>query len=219
MTEFKPGQRWISESEPELGLGMVLEVEHRRVQILFPAGGEMRHYAADSTPLKRVRFKRGDTLQPPEGPELVVESVREEDGVLTYCGGGRELPEAALADTLSFNQPDARLLSGRVDENQLFDLRLATLQHRHRICRSSVRGFLGGRVELIPHQLYIAREVSRRQVPRVLLADEVGLGKTIEASLFLTRSVVPLLKPGRKARTRSWMNSSCSAVLIFFPKI
>ena len=45
-------------------------------------------------------------------------------------------------------------------------------------------------MDLIPHQLYIAHEVSNRQSPRVLLADEVGLGKTIEACLILNRLLV-----------------------------
>jgi len=50
-----------------------------------------------------------------------------------------------------------------------------------------VRGFCGGRVDLLPHQISIASDVASRLVPRVLLADEVGLGKTIEASLILHR--------------------------------
>ena len=45
----------------------------------------------------------------------------------------------------------------------------------------------GGRVDLIEHQLYLAQEVAGRLQPRVLLADEVGLGKAIEASLILHR--------------------------------
>jgi ATP-dependent helicase HepA len=40
---------------------------------------------------------------------------------------------------------------------------------------------------LIPHQLAIVAETAGRLHPRVLLADEVGLGKTIEACLILHR--------------------------------
>ena len=49
---------------------------------------------------------------------------------------------------------------------------------------------MGARIDLIPHQLYIANEVSKRHAPRVLLADEVGLGKTIEACLIMHSQLV-----------------------------
>ena len=37
LPSFIPGQRWISETEPELGLGIVLSVEANRVTLLFVA--------------------------------------------------------------------------------------------------------------------------------------------------------------------------------------
>ena len=49
--------------------------------------------------------------------------------------------------------------------------------------------FLGGRVRLFPHQLHVAERASATDPVRWLLADEVGLGKTIEASLILNRLV------------------------------
>ncbi len=55
---------------------------------------------------------------------------------------------------------------------------------------------VGSRVGLIPHQLYIAHEVGQRFAARVLLADEVGLGKTIEAGLIIHQQ----LKTGRSER-------------------
>jgi ATP-dependent helicase HepA len=45
-------------------------------------------------------------------------------------------------------------------------------------------------MDLIPHQLFIADEVANRLQPRVLLADQVGLGKTIEACLILHRLIL-----------------------------
>ncbi|HMB71799.1 MAG TPA: DUF3553 domain-containing protein [bacterium] len=49
--------------------------------------------------------------------------------------------------------------------------------------------FLGGRIELFPHQLHVAEAAARHSPVRWLLADEVGLGKTVEACLILNHLV------------------------------
>ncbi len=191
MQIYFSGQRWISETEPELGLGLVVDVTARAVQVFYQAANEMRHYAINNAPLKRVRFAVGDEVESREGTKLTIETVTEENGLLCYAAtDGTTLNESDLCDTSSFDRPETRLLSGHVDANELFDLRLAALNTRHCYGQLPVRGLLGGRVDLLPHQLYIAHEVSSRPLPRVLLADEVGLGKTIEACLILHRLMV-----------------------------
>ena len=190
LNSFQNGQRWVSESEPELGLGLVRRVTARTVTVGFGASGETREYALDNAPLRRVRFRVGDALQSRAGTKLVVQSVRERAGIFAYLGNGQELDETELSDALSFNKPEERLLAGQVDAPDVFDLRVAALEQQHRRRQSKVRGFVGGRIDLIPHQLYIASEVASRLVPRVLLADEVGLGKTIEACLILHRLIL-----------------------------
>ncbi len=182
-----PGQRWVSDSEPELGLGLVLKAEFGRVEIYFPAAAEHRQYALDSAPLRRVTFAPGDRIRTHAGDELIVESVVENQRLLTYRTSGRDVAEAELADSISFSKPEDRLFGGQVDDPATFDLRVETLAARSRLRQSPVRGFTGGRMDLIPHQLTIASEVAARLRPRVLLADEVGLGKTIEACLILHR--------------------------------
>ena len=182
-----PGQRWVSDTEPELGLGIVLKVEFGRLEIFFPAAGEHRQYAPDSAPVRRVQFAEGDVIRTHDDEEYPVESVHIEDGLIIYRCGGRQVPEAELSDTISFSKPEDRLMGGQVDELPTYDLRVETLLRQARFMKSPVRGFLGGRVDLLPHQMGIASEVSGRLAPRVLLADEVGLGKTIEAGLILHR--------------------------------
>ncbi len=186
------GQRCMSEREPELGLGVVASVDSgaRRVNIAFLATGETRLYALGTPVLKRVQFAVGETVAPREGAMLIVESVEDHNGLLTYVGGGRRVCENAISDVTSVSLPPERLLAGQADPGEVFDLRYRALQAQARFRQSDVRGFLGGRLQLIPHQFYILHEVAARQVPRVLLADEVGLGKTIEACLILQRLLV-----------------------------
>ncbi len=182
-----PGQRWISTSEPALGLGRVLAVKDGIVEIRFPASEETRAYSLDSAPLVRVRFVPGDVIRNRDGCELTVENVSENEGLLSYSGSGRHLAEADLSDTLHFIHPEKRLLAGLADHPREFERRLEALEWNTRLRRSPARGFTGARIGLIPHQLAIVAETAGRLHPRVLLADEVGLGKTIEACLILHR--------------------------------
>jgi ATP-dependent helicase HepA len=190
LPDFVPGQRWISETEPELGLGIVLSVEGSRVTVLFIASSERRTYAVNNAPLTRVRFTKGDRVESTEGWALTVVSVREEKGILTYEGIAEDgtstrLEEMELNHFLQFNKPQDRLFTGQLDAPAMFRLRYETLRLIGRLEQVPVRGLCGGRTSPIPHQLYIAHEVAHREAPRVLLADEVGLGKTIEAGLII----------------------------------
>ncbi len=196
MNRYTTGQRWISESEPELGLATVVQSADGRVQVLFPATGEMRTYAGDNAPLKRVRFRVGDTVESHDGKSITITELKEADGLIVYVSECGELPEAHLSDSISVHGPEERLFAARFDELVDFDLRVRTLNLLHQSKKSPVRGFTGGRIDLIPHQLYIAQEVSSRHAPRVMLSDEVGLGKTIEACLILHR----LILTGRASR-------------------
>jgi len=190
LSEFVPGQRWISDAELELCLGTILSVDERTVQVAFPATEEVRTYAWRNAPLTRIQFLPGDTIYSEEGWRLKVEDVQEEEGLLFYQGrndGGEEvvLSEMQLQHATQLNRPVDRLLTGQLDKSHEFNLRYATRKKIDEMVGSPLRGLTGVRTDLIAHQLYIAHEVSKRYSPRVLLADEVGLGKTIEAGLIL----------------------------------
>ncbi|MDP4898385.1 MAG: SNF2-related protein [Akkermansiaceae bacterium] len=182
-----PGQRYITTSEPSLGLGHVLSEDNGHIEICFPAAEDTRTYAAASAPLIRVRFAPGDEISDHAGLKITVESVTEENDLLTYHGQGKTIHESDLLDSLSFIRPEKRLLAGLTDSPRDFDRRLEALRWNAAMRRSPARGYTGARIDLIPHQLSIVAEAANRLHPRVLLADEVGLGKTIEACLILHR--------------------------------
>jgi len=193
---FYPGQRWISDGESDQGLGTVTSVESRFVTVMFTATGDIRKYASDNAPLTRVVFNKGDIIPSHEGWQLEVDSISENAGLISYFGTRKdngeeaELKEVMIDHFIKFNKPHDRLLNGQVDRLDWFRLRKDCLHHQFTQQQSSLTGLTGGRVSLIPHQLYIAEEVGSRFAPRVLLADEVGLGKTIEAGLIIHQQLV-----------------------------
>lgn len=193
--DYLIGQRWVSHADAQLGLGVVVDTEGRRVTLSFPAVGEERTYATDNAPLTRLRFKVGDLISTVENIELKVTVVEEQRGLLLYSGTDHHdqtitISELELDAFVQLTTPQQRLLNGHFDKNSDFALRCATITHADRLQRSPARGLLGSRTSLLPHQVYIANEVGRRHAPRVLLADEVGLGKTIEAGMIVHQQLL-----------------------------
>ncbi|MDC9729642.1 MAG: SNF2-related protein [Methyloprofundus sp.] len=190
MSGFVVGQRWVSGSEPELGLGLVVEASDNRVSIVYFAAEEQRVYAQDNSPLTRVRFKPLDELQTTAGIEGSVIALSETNGLICYelqtkSAGVVFVDEIDLSHSLQFNKPQDRLFMGQAESARWFSLRYQTWVHKQRLEKSVVRGLLSTRASLIPHQIYIAHEAANRDQARIMLADEVGLGKTIEAGLIL----------------------------------
>lgn len=205
MHQFAIGQRWLSDTETELGLGVLIDVDERSVSILFPKSDETRVYARNNAPLSRIVFNVKDELQDQEGTKWLVESFEDRHGVVRYnvvrrLEDGTEerksLNETRIGAHIQLSKPLDRLLASQVDYKEWYDLRIEALLMQANMKSSRLRGMVGARVGLIPHQLYIAHEVGQRFAPRVLLADEVGLGKTIEAGLIIHQQ----LKTGRSER-------------------
>ncbi|MEQ9566496.1 MAG: SNF2-related protein, partial [Pseudomonadales bacterium] len=189
------GQRWINEAELALGLGTLVGMDERTLRIDFGAVGEVRTYARQSAALSRARFESGEKLRNRDGQELTVSGLEEAEGLIVYQGidsMGNELSfhEMELSDYTQLNRANQRLFTGQIDKPAFFQLRQLARRLADEVAHSTTRGLTGGRTSLIPHQLYIANEVASRVAPRVLLADEVGLGKTIEAGLILNSRLI-----------------------------
>ncbi|MEN9282769.1 MAG: hypothetical protein RLZZ179_262 [Verrucomicrobiota bacterium] len=184
---FVTGQRWLSQTEPELGLGLVINTETDRVTIHFPSTETTRVYTVENPPLTRVKFSVGDGLKTQEGKSFTVEGLEETAGTVTYLSRGKRIEESRLSDSLTFSKPYDRLLNAQVEEKQVYNLRHRALYRRFKTYRAPLRGLLSGRFTPRAHQLNVAAQATRFQHPRVLLADEPGLGKMVEAGLILQR--------------------------------
>ncbi|WP_413478214.1 RNA polymerase-associated protein RapA [Vibrio hibernica] len=194
---FALGQRWISDTESDLGLGTIVALDARTVTVMYAASEENRLYARSDAPITRVIFNVGDVIESQEGWSLKVETLKVDADVLTYIGTRQDtqetdvvLREIFLNNQIRFNKPQDKLFAGQIDRMDNFVLRYHALSNQYQQHKSPMRGLCGMRAGLIPHQLYIAHEVGRRHAPRVLLADEVGLGKTIEAGMIIHQQVL-----------------------------
>lgn len=101
------------------------------------------------------------------------------------------LPESGVitvpVDELAIygDEPGALLAAGDLGPSTLYRLRLQAEFLRHAYRFDPLAGLSNARVEPKHHQVYVAHRVTRKPAPRMILADEVGLGKTIEAGLIL----------------------------------
>lgn len=124
-------------------------------------------------------------------------------------GAGRVVADVGVTIIVRFNERIESLLaaelrleaalgkvgfSGSLEENREALLRAQALTIRSVNDQWGV--FSRSRVQLLPHQLWVCHRVNRQWPFRWLVADDVGLGKTIECGLVL----MPLIASGRIRR-------------------
>ena len=111
--------------------------------------------------------------------------------VVRFDGSLEQLPAGEVVETPSLY---TALADGRFDDPTDVVLRAQALAIASVNDQWGV--FSRSRVQLLPHQLWVCRKVNREWPFRWLVADDVGLGKTIECGLVL----MPLIASGRVRR-------------------
>ncbi len=191
---WKEGNKLAHPFNPELGVGFVRRVEGRYLIVYFPAVEREVTLAAEGSGLTPLVLQPGAAAVLLDGGDEV-EIGDYADGVYTLSDG-RKVEDAEIWPLESTDSPIERLASLRLDRlggfrNRVEGMRLGRLREA-----GGLGSFLGGRIELFPHQLHTALRAVEMKAVRWLLADEVGLGKTIVACLILSA----LVRTGRAQR-------------------
>ena len=173
---------------PELGIGRVTAIEGRALVVDFPRSGTRLRLAGDTDALLAIDLGPGRLVRITATREETAVAARLPDGAVRLANGCTASPEELWPLELEGSLLE-RLAAGDVDDAEDFLIRLEVLHLLSLREADGLGSFLGGRIRLFPHQLHVAERATARDPVRWLLADEVGLGKTIEASLILNRLV------------------------------
>jgi ATP-dependent helicase HepA len=185
---WKTGDYLTHRFNPELGIGRVRAVDARALLVEFPRSGTTLRLAANTDALSPVDLSPGRPVRITETREDTTIVARLPDGTLQLANG-RTASSHALWPLELEGALLERLALGDLDDVEDFVTRLDILHLLTLREADGLGSFLGGRVRLFPHQLHVAERASAVDPVRWLLADEVGLGKTIEAALILNRLV------------------------------
>jgi superfamily II DNA or RNA helicase len=116
------------------------------------------------------------------GQGVIVEAPRDGYVRAFFPGGERRVPLSALR----LQQSRAERILGTVEGSQE-RLRKAWLAYQGYALplMESAAALTSARIDLLPHQVVLTHRVATASPRRFLIADEVGLGKTIETALIL----------------------------------
>ena len=192
---FRRGDKLVHKYNPDMGPGRVEDIAGRRITVVFPKTGAKLVFAADDSALKPIVLQPGQEARLEKSGETVTVKERQDGGLL--LADGRLVPELELWPAEIPDDPVERLAAGEVDRAGAFRNRVDGLLLQRERQAGGLGTFLGGRVHLFPHQLDVAERAVASEPVRWILADEVGLGKTVEACLILSR----LLRQERADRT------------------
>lgn len=191
---WREGSKLVHPFNPELGVGLVRRVDGRYLVVYFPAVEREVTLAAQGAGLTPL-------IMPPGSQAIELSAEREVridrwDGDAYLLADGRRVADADLWPVEGSKGPIERLALFKLDRLGSFRNRVDGISLRTIREAGGLGSFLGGRIALFPHQLHTALAAVRMESVRWLLADEVGLGKTIMACLVLSA----LVRTGRAKR-------------------
>lgn len=116
------------------------------------------------------------------GEGVVVEAARNGYVRVFFAGGERLVAGSALGSLLSRTERLVSAVGG--DEGRRREAWLTYEAHALPLMESAA-ALTAAPIDLLPHQVVLTHRIATTSPRRFLVADEVGLGKTIEAALLL----------------------------------
>tara|TARA_Y100000588_G_scaffold354109_1_gene408077 strand:+ start:2508 stop:3713 length:1206 start_codon:yes stop_codon:yes gene_type:complete len=202
MSELTNGQLVFVKDNPGLGPARVLEFDSRyaRLEFFWLSADRL----VDKSQLEPYRLSPGTPVElETDDPELNLKR-----GTVTkhYDNGSEQIYEVSVVGRPKFEIPEQLLRPAQGDFNDPFyvlesrswdrssehtlkDLQLRSRMREHlwrtHDISEGIPSLTGARIKPLAHQIYAVRRVLLDSKPRFVLADEVGLGKTIEAGLII----------------------------------
>ncbi|MCA3010794.1 MAG: DEAD/DEAH box helicase family protein [Myxococcaceae bacterium] len=182
--------------QPEWGTGHLLRLEEEgtRAVVAFPAreNGAPILVSTKGGALVPTALPVGAGVRTAKGKVgVIAEEVEGGRGLRRYVitlddGTDDELPETELRALPPRPDLVAMMKEGRIADGKNFLLRKATLKLDDERRNDAFGALLASRVMVKPHQVGVVQRVLSSRRPRFVLADEVGLGKTIEAGMVFS---------------------------------
>src|SRR3954471_19890988 len=196
MPRIEKGMKVVHRAQPGWGVGHVVAVSEDppRLAVDFPGrpGGNVIVSSRDAA-LARFRFAAGATALLADGTEVrilrpLAGSESELQRYTIEVAGKKPAirSEADLRAAAPRAGPIEQLAGGRWGSPDDFALRAETVRLDLERRADALGALFASRVYVKPHQVSVAHHVLSAPQPRFVLADEVGLGKTIEAGLVLS---------------------------------
>lgn len=130
-----------------------------------------------------IQFKPGERINHHEYGQGVVLDAAQDGYLRAFFGvGERRVPAISVRREITRTERVLRAVDGGVDR-----ARKAWLSYEaHALpVMESASALTSAKIDLLPHQVVLTHRIATASPRRYLIADEVGLGKTIETALIL----------------------------------
>lgn len=129
-----------------------------------------------------MQFSPGERVKHNEFGQGVIISLAESYARVFFPSGEQQIPVSSLAPVLGHNETVVTNANG--DNGRARYAWLSWQAHALPLL-DSASSLTSAKIDLLPHQVVLTHRVAMASPRRFMVADEVGLGKTIETALIL----------------------------------